>query len=211
MIGTENHPIGGRIVSRETIAALEAHETLVRRWNPTINLVSTASLVDIRQRHTSDSVQLFAFCPAGARHWADLGAGGGFPGLVIAVLARDSMPDLRVTLVEADGRKATFLRQAARELHLQVNVIVSRVESLPGLEADVVSARALAPLSVLLGHAERHLRRDGVAILPKGERYVGELAEARVRWRFSAEQHPSVTDSNAAILVIRKIERAEQS
>jgi len=203
--------VGGRNVSRETRAALEAYEALVRRWNHAINLVSTASLVHMRERHTADSAQLLSWCPANAQHWADLGAGGGFPGLVIAILAREALPNLRVTLVESDARKATFLRQATSELRLPVTVLTNRIESLPGLDADVVSARALAPLPVLLDYACRHLRRDGVAILPKGERYASELAEARTNWRFAAEQYPSITDPGAAILVIRKIEREEQS
>ncbi|OYX27460.1 MAG: 16S rRNA (guanine(527)-N(7))-methyltransferase RsmG [Rhodobacterales bacterium 32-66-7] len=203
--------IGGRSVSRETLAALEVYEGLVRRWNPAINLISTASLVHIRNRHTVDSVQLMSLCPDGATRWADLGAGGGFPGLVIAILARRDHPALHVTLVESDARKATFLRQAAAELDLKVTVATNRIESLPPLEADVISARALAPLPMLMDHAHRHLRRDGVAIFPKGERYAAELAEARLRWRFSAAVHPSLTDPNAAILVIRNIEREAQS
>lgn len=203
--------IAGRIVSRETVAALEVYEALVRRWNPAINLVSMASLVHMRERHTADSVQLMTWCPETARHWVDLGSGGGFPGLVIAILAREIVPDLRVTLVESDARKATFLRQAASELRLPVTVITNRIESLPPLEADVISARALAPLPDLLDYAHRHLRRDGVAIFPKGERYSSELAEARTTWRFAAEEHPSLTDTRSAILVIRKIEREEQS
>jgi len=211
MIGTEQARIGGRDVSRETVAALETYEALVRRWNPAINLVSPASLVSIRDRHTADSVQLMAWCPSGAQHWADLGSGGGFPGLVLAILAREEMPKLRMTLVESDARKSTFLRHAANELGLQVTVLTKRIEALPSLEADVISARALAALPALLDHAHRHLRRDGVAIFPKGARHAEELAEARSKWRFTAEQHSSTTDPEAAVLVIRNIEREEHS
>lgn len=211
MIPNHDLQLGGRNVSRETLKTLADFEGLVRRWNPAVNLVSTASLVHMRERHTADSAQLMSLCPDGATRWADLGAGGGFPGLIIAILSRDERPSLRVTLVESDARKATFLRQAASELGVEVDVVTNRIESLPPLMADVISARALAPLAALLDYAHRHLRRDGVAIFPKGERHAAELAEAQIRWRFSVKQYPSVTDPNAAILVIRNIEREEQS
>lgn len=211
MISGDVGQIGGLDVSRETLYLLDRFEALVRKWNPAINLVSAASLGDIRKRHTSDSAQLFRLCPQQATHWVDIGTGGGFPGLVIAIIARDLHPDLRVTLVESDARKATFLRQAAHELGLVISVLTDRVEKLASLDVDVLSARALAPLTQLLGHAERHLRRDGAAIFPKGGRYAEELAEARVEWQFDAEQQPSLTDSNAAILVIRNMKRAKQS
>jgi 16S rRNA (guanine527-N7)-methyltransferase len=203
--------VAGLNVSRETFAALGALEALVRRWNPTINLVSKSTLPDLWQRHIVDSAQVFGLCPSTARLWADIGSGGGFPGLVIAILARESLPDLRVILVESDLRKATFLRQAAKSLGLSVAVQADRIESLPPLEADVLSARALAPLSDLLAFADLHLRRDGLAVFPKGARHADEIAEARKTWDFDVKTHPSLAEPGAAILMIRKINRAEKS
>lgn len=195
-------------VSRETIRALEEFVELVQRWNTAINLVSKATLPDIWNRHILDSAQLFSLCPKNARLWVDLGSGGGFPGIVVAVLARDLKPDLKVALVEADLRKATFLREACRKLSLDAQVHSVRIESLPAAQADVLSARALASLSSLLEYADQHLRKTGVALFPKGAQHAEELVEAQKTWRFDATLVPSLSDTKAAILEIRNIGRA---
>lgn len=195
-------------VSRETSDKLAAFEALVQRWSPAINLVSKASLQDLRNRHTLDSAQLFRFCPDTARSWVDLGSGGGFPGIVIAILAQEARPDLKISLVESDKRKATFLRQAAQELNLRIAVHSQRIETLPSMNADVLSARALAPLVDLLGFAHSHLHASGIALFPKGVRHLDEIAEARKAWDFTFDIHPSLSEAGAATLVIRKIDRA---
>lgn len=208
MMAVAEDSVGGVVVSRETFAALRALEALVQRWNPAINLVSKTTLPDLWSRHIVDSAQIFAFRPEGARTWVDLGSGGGFPGLVVAILARELAPDLTVTLVESDARKATFLRQAAQSLGLNVDVRSQRIESLPDLRADVLSARALAPLANLVAYAARLLRPGGTAIFPKGARFAEELAAARRVWAFDVDTRPSLSDGEAAILVIRNIQRA---
>lgn len=199
--------VAGLDVSRETLAALQQYEELVRRWTPAINLVSKATLLDLWDRHIVDSAQIFALLPLSATSWADLGSGGGFPGVVIAILAKQLKPDLRVTLVESDLRKATFLRQAAQTLALPVTVRSSRIEVLDPLNAEVISARALAPLADLLAYADRHLAAGGVAVFPKGARYAEELAEAQKTWAFDVDAQQSLSDADAAILVIRNIHR----
>jgi 16S rRNA (guanine527-N7)-methyltransferase len=199
--------VAGLDVSRETLAALQQFEELVRRWTPAINLVSKATLLDLWTRHILDSAQIFALCPFSATSWADLGSGGGFPGVVVAILAKQLKPELRVTLVESDLRKATFLRQAAQTLALSVSVCSSRIEALDPLNAEVISARALAPLTDLLAHADRHLAARGLAIFPKGARYAEELAVAREAWAFDVDAQQSHSDADAAILVIRNIHR----
>ena len=199
--------VAGLDVSHETLAALQQYEELVRRWTPAINLVSKATLPDLWDRHIVDSAQIFALCPFSATSWADLGSGGGFPGVVIAILAKQLKPDLRVTLVESDLRKATFLRQAAQTLALPVTVRSSRIEVLDPLNAEVISARALAPLADLLAYADRHLAAGGVAVFPKGARYAEELAEAQKTWAFDVDAQQSLSDADAAILVIRNIHR----
>jgi 16S rRNA (guanine527-N7)-methyltransferase len=206
----EDATIASMSVSRETFAALEQLEQLVRRWTTAVNLVSKATLADLWQRHIVDSAQLFAFCPQNARAWLDIGSGGGFPGLVVAALAREKLPGLRVTLVESDQRKATFLRQAAQTLGLDVTVRSERVEAIEPANADVLSARALAALADLLPLAAKHLKPGGVAIFPKGARFAEEIADAQKAWAFDAEIHRSLSDSAAAILEIRKIHRAKQ-
>ncbi|MDM7931699.1 16S rRNA (guanine(527)-N(7))-methyltransferase RsmG [Tabrizicola sp.] len=201
--------IAGLDVSRETFEALEAFAALVRRWNPAVNLVSATSLSHLFDRHIVDSAQLYKLAPTATQNWVDLGSGGGFPGLVIAILAKGQNSDLRITLVESDARKATFLRQAAQSLGLQVCVLNDRIESIPQLGADVLSARALAPLVGLLPFAERHLRSDGSAIFPKGARFAEELTEARKSWDFEVDTHSSLSEPGSAVLVIRKIRRAK--
>lgn len=200
--------VGGLSVSRETFAALQALEALVRRWTPAINLVSKGTLPHLWTRHIVDSAQLFSLCPESAETWVDMGSGGGFPGLVIAILAREARPNLRVTLVESDLRKATFLRQAAQTLNLDVAVKSQRIESLEPLHADVLSARALASLQELVAIASQHLQPNGLAIFPKGARFQEELAQARETWAFDVDTRPSLSDGEAAILVIRSIHRA---
>nr|WP_208103524.1 16S rRNA (guanine(527)-N(7))-methyltransferase RsmG [Rubellimicrobium sp. CFH 75288] len=188
----------------ERLAALEG---LVRRWTARINLVAPSTLPDLWTRHIVDSAQLWPLAPPGAGLWADLGAGGGFPGLVVAALAAERGAP-RVALVEADARKCAFLREAVRQLSLPAVVHHARAETLPPLGADVVSARALAPLPALLPLVARHLATDGVALLPKGRAWQEEEGAAReAGWRFAAEALPSATDASARILRLREIAR----
>jgi 16S rRNA (guanine527-N7)-methyltransferase len=201
--------LAGRGVSRETWERLVAYEALVRRWNPAINLVSRASLDSLWSRHIEDSAQVFSFCPPAAHTWVDLGSGGGFPGIVVAILAKEQKPDLELTLVESDLRKATFLRQASRELSIEFDVLGERIESLAPRHADVLSARALAPLKDLLEMVQTHRKPDGIAIFQKGEHHLQEIAAARTAWDFDVDIQPSLLDSNAAILIVRNLERAQ--
>lgn len=195
-------------VSRETEALLERYEGLLLKWNSSINLVSRSDMSELRRRHFADSAQLLDLAPIGAAHWADLGAGGGFPGMVIAILAAEKAQAARFTLVESDKRKAAFLATAARELQLNVRVIAERIETLKPLTADIVSARALAPLDKLLLFAQVHLKPGGLALFPKGERADEEIARASESWRFSCTKVTSATDPKAVILCIKEIRRA---
>ena len=197
--------LGDLSVSRETLDRLKAMESLLLKWNPAINLVSKASLPHSWNRHILDSAQIFHLAPHVAT-WADLGSGGGFPGIVVACLAKELNPDLTVTLVESDQRKATFLREAVRELSLKADVRAERIESTPPLSAAVLSARALAPLSDLLTYAQRHLGTGGLALFLKGSSWKDEVAIAQKQWHFELDAHPSATDPNGAILAVKAIE-----
>ena len=199
---------GGRSdVSRETSDRLDAFEALLRKWNPAINLVSRASLPDLRQRHIADSVQVFEFAGVASGHWVDLGTGGGFPGLIVAILAAETAPGLRVTCIESDARKAAFLTTVVRELGLSTGILAERVEMAEPQSGDVVSARALAPLVDLLPLALRHLAPDGIAIFPKGAQHAKEVAEARAHWRFTLTDAQSRTDPAARLLKFEGITR----
>lgn len=194
-------------VSRETLERLDLYADLLRRWTRRINLVSKGTVEALWDRHFADSAQLLPLVPPSARRWTDLGSGGGFPGLVIAVLAAETHPDLHVTLIESDRRKAEFLRTVARETGIGTEVIVGRAEEVPGTEADVVSARALAPLTALLPLVDRHLAPGGTALLPKGAGHRRERAEALETWAFDCDNIPSRTDPGAVILKIGDIRR----
>lgn len=194
-------------VSRETLDRLDVYAALLRKWNPAINLVSKSTIGALWQRHFHDSAQINRFHPEKPCKWVDLGTGGGFPGLIIAVLAVEAAPESRFLMVESDVRKATFLRTAIRELGVNATVITERIEQTSPLEADILTARALAPLDKLLEFATRHLKPEGIAIFPKGEKYKKEIKEASGRWLFKVDVFTSKTNLNGAILKIGGISR----
>ena len=192
----------------ETGARFAIYVDLLRKWNASINLVSNASLSDAIDRHFADSSQLMDLCPQDSTRWADLGSGGGFPGLVVAILAATRRPNLSFVLVESDLRKATFLRTVSRETGVPVDVRDGRIEALEPLGADVISARALAPLERLLGFAERHLAQGGTCLFLKGAQYEREIEDARRKWSFDLTVHPSKVQPGAAALEIKGPARA---
>lgn len=194
-------------VSRETTGRLHALAALTVKWTARINLIGRGTVDDIWQRHIVDSAQIYGFAPPGARRWVDLGSGAGFPGLVVAIVAAERNPALQVTLVESDMRKAAFLATAIRDLQLSAKVETARIEALAPQGADVLSARALAPLPQLLHYAERHLAPGGLAIFPKGARFRNEIDAALETWSFSVQKHPSTTDPDSVILTIGEIAR----
>lgn len=187
-------------VSRETYRRLEIFVETLQRWQKAINLVSRSTLDDIWTRHIVDSAQVVRLLPPGAATLADLGSGGGFPGLVIAAMR----PDLHITLVESDARKAAFLGEVGRRMGLenQPKIAISRIETAPPVGADIVTARALAPLGQLLGWAQRHRRDTAICLFHKGKGWSTEVEEAKKEWEFLPEPVASVTDRDAVILRI---------
>ena len=202
-----NGKIAGLDVSRETLAALGAYEALLLKWNQRINLVAPSTVECLQQRHIIDSAQLFSLCPPDALHWADLGSGGGLPGVVCAILAQQLAPRMEFTLVESDKRKAAFLTVCKQKFALKLTVRSERAEAVEPLIADIISARALAPLPHLLPLVSRHLSETGLALLPKGKSYATELEAARHEWQFDVEVHSSQTDDFARILTLKDIRR----
>jgi 16S rRNA (guanine527-N7)-methyltransferase len=195
-------------VSRETMDRLELYAALLAKWQKTINLISPATLPLLWSRHMLDSAQLMDHIPPGATTWVDLGSGGGFPGLVCAAIAVETHPKMKVNLVEADLRKAAFLRETARQMGLSVGVFSRRIEDLPPQQADVISVRALAALPALCAYAQRHLTPAGVALFQKGARYAEELESARLGWQMEVTVIPSVTDAEAVLLRIERLTHA---
>lgn len=194
-------------VSRETLERLEQFHVLVLKWSPRINLVSKADLQDLWRRHIWDSAQIALIQPD-AIDWVDIGSGGGFPAIVLAILQKDMASTREIRMIESDQRKSAFLRTAIRELDLQAKVLVDRVEAVEPQEAEIVSARALADLTLLLSYAERHLRKDGAAVFMKGAQWEKEVQKASESWSFSVKAHKSKSDPTAAILEIKELKRA---
>ena len=193
-------------VSRETREKLELLERELRRWQAIKNLVGPATLDRIWDRHIVDSLQLLDLAPE-ARTWLDLGSGAGFPGLVLAIAGAER--GLRVHLVESNSRKCAFLRHVVRLAGAPATIHEARLEAvIPGFvgQADVVSARALAALPLLLEWTEPLLKAGAIGLFPKGRDAEIELTEARKRWTFAADILPSRTDSEARILRITSIE-----
>ena len=187
-------------VSRE--ASLAAFASLIRKWNPAINLVASSTLPDLERRHIADSLQLAELVSQPSGLWMDLGSGGGLPGLVVAICH----PTCAVRLIDSDRRKIAFLQTAIRELALSnCTGQAVRVEELPPAGALNLSARALAPLVRLMPYLARHLAQDGTAWLMKGRNWQAELEEAKAAWSFNVAVHPSKTDPSAAILAIRDV------
>ena len=192
-------------VSRETAERLDAFLALLMRWNGRINLVAERDAETLRRRHVEDSLQLLPLLPEGGGPAADLGTGGGFPGLVLA-MADAGRP---WHLVEVDKRKAAFLLTVAGELGLRhVIVHTERIEDVLLPPLSVLTARALAPLPVLLGHAARLLAPGGVALFPKGRGAGAELTAAGADWTMEVARHESRTELGATILRITGIHRA---
>ena len=217
-------------VSRETSGRIDTYLEELLRWNARINLVARGDEAQLRARHVEDSLQLLALMPdglapgfkesgfkecgfkegglgdsgpgdqefggaGGAAQAADLGSGGGFPGMVLAIAS-----GVGFALIEADSRKAAFLREAARLARAPVRVLAQRIEAAAPQGAMLVTARALAPLPRLLPLVARHLAPGGTALLMKGAGHDRELTEAAADWHMDVMRHPSRTSPDGTIL-----------
>ena len=195
-------------VSRETLAALEVYAGLLRKWQKAINLVSAATLDDLWRRHFLDSAQLVPLLPEPDGSVTDLGAGAGFPGLVVALLTG------RPThLVESDQRKAAFLGEAARATGCagRVQIHASRIEAMKPWPAPVITARALADLTQLLDWGSPFMTADTVCVFPKGAKAEDELTAALRVWKMTVERRRSITDPTGLILRLSHLERRGQT
>jgi 16S rRNA (guanine527-N7)-methyltransferase len=192
-------------VSHETLARLKAYVGLLADWNARHNLVSKNSLEDVWRRHVWDSAQLLRFVPDSANSLVDLGSGAGFPGLVLAVLLRER-PGFKTVLYESIAKKCTFLIAAAERMQIAVEVRNARMEEARPEPFDLVTARACAPLTRLLGYARPFQGPRTINLFLKGQNVEAELTEARTSWKLNAVRRESLTDPSGAILEIRDIE-----
>jgi 16S rRNA (guanine527-N7)-methyltransferase len=199
-------PDPGTGVSRETRERLEAFAALLRAWNHRVNLVARGDLDSLWPRHIADSLQLAPWIDGRLRDAADIGSGGGFPGLVLAIAS-----GCHFHLIESDHRKAAFLREAARVTGASVTVHAVRAETLGGLAVPLVTARAVAPLTELLRLAVPLLEpgQDSTCLFLKGRSAEAELTQARARWQMRVEMTVSRTDANGRVLRIDGIRGVE--
>jgi 16S rRNA (guanine527-N7)-methyltransferase len=189
-------------VSRETLARLKAYAGLLAEWNTRHNLVSARSLADLWLRHFWDSAQLAPLVPQGALTLADLGSGAGFPGLVLAELLRNRVS---VSLFEATAKKCAFLQAAAEKMDLAVEIHRCRMEEVKPRVFDVVTARACAPLPLLLRYASRFRGPNSVCLFLKGQNVGSELTEAHKSWKMKVRQIPSLSDPSGTILELSEL------
>jgi 16S rRNA (guanine527-N7)-methyltransferase len=189
-------------VSRETLDRLIRYVDLLTAWNARINLVGRNTLGDVWRRHILDSAQIYPHIPQGAQVLIDLGSGAGLPGLILSILG---VPE--VHLVESDARKAVFLREAVRVTSATASVHARRIDRMKPVVAQVVTARALAPLTELLEISERFRGSGTICLFPKGETAQEELTDAIKQWKMTAHQSPSLSDPSGCILRLENITR----
>jgi 16S rRNA (guanine527-N7)-methyltransferase len=181
--------------SAQVIEKIQKYTHLIEKWQKAINLVAPSTLGDLWGRHILDSAMLWPVV-AGKGRIIDLGSGGGLPGIVLAAMGAE-----HVTMIESDTRKCIFLQETSRELGLtNVSIISERIENPREIQAPVIMARALAPLKTLVEWASPMLSKGGIMVFPKGESWKAELTD--LGDRFHVEQHPSMTDTKAKIIVL---------
>jgi 16S rRNA (guanine527-N7)-methyltransferase len=194
-------------VSRESFERLETYVETLTAWQARINLVGPSTLKELWPRHILDCAQLLPFIPLGTKAIADLGSGAGLPGLVLGIVR-----PYRMHLYESNGKKAAFLREAARLTKVDAVIHNVRLESLSGTtdlpQVQVVTARALAPLAVLLNHARPFLSKGAIGLFHKGQDIDTELTVASKSWRIDSTRHASLTGTDSVILEVKEALRA---
>jgi 16S rRNA (guanine527-N7)-methyltransferase len=190
------------------MADLERFRVMLAERNEVMNLVGPASLPDFWSRHAWDSAQLLRLAPE-ARAWADLGAGAGLPGLVLAILGKGVI-GFHVDLVESMTKRCKFLSEVVEELTLPASVHNARAENLD-LAVEIVTARACAPLHRLLGYARPYLQSGATGLFLKGQDVVAEMKEAARHWEYEADVVPSKSDPRGRIVRVRRLGRARKT
>ena len=192
-------------VSRETLNSFCEYESLLSKWNKKINLVSKTTLADIWARHFLDSGQIINHVDASGKIWVDVGAGAGFPGLVVALLLRDRKIDCDLTLVEKNTKKVFFLNEVIRNLNLKAKVINNSIDCIEPLNADILTARAFSELKYLIQIAHQHRKAQGICLFLKGENYRFELDKTLNYWFFDYDVVDSLSNPSGKIIRVKKI------
>ncbi|CBI77064.1 glucose inhibited division protein B [Bartonella clarridgeiae 73] len=197
-------------VSRETMKLLIQFESLVIQWNKHVNLISAATIPVLWTRHILDSAQIYPL-KSQSLHWCDLGSGGGFPAIVIAIFLKEKKGG-HIDLVESNGKKVAFLRNVIAQLNLPATVHHCRVEDVyKKIKApDILTARGLASLDTLLQLMSPWLTQKTIALIQKGRDYVKEIKNSTANWHFDLLKHESKIDENSVILEISHVRSCEK-
>lgn len=183
---------------------LDRYVALLKKWQQAVNLISPTTISDIWNRHIVDSAQLYTCLPERAEIVADMGSGAGFPGLVLAILNKaDNRPNRQVILIESDMKKSLFLKEIIRNLNLNAVVLNQRIETVSGVAADVITARALAPLEQLLKWGKPLMKKEAVCLFLKGENCDSEIQNCPCKCQI--EKIKSITKSNSYVLKITEV------
>ena len=195
-------------VSRETFDKLKHYQSMLIEWQARFNLVSSSTLEDAWNRHFLDSAQLFSLIPNQAKILYDFGSGAGFPGMVLAIMANEKMPNLQVSLIESTTKKTLYLNEVKTVLNLSnVTVLNKRTEDILLPPADVITARAVASLDKLLGYVFKFTNRQTKLIFPKGKSYREELETAAKLWNFKLEVCKNETSADGVVLLLENLRR----
>lgn len=190
-------------VSRETFLKLDHYQKSLIEWQRKFNLVSNNSIEDVWKRHFEDSAQLFELIPPTAKKLLDIGSGAGFPGMVIAIMAAERTPYLKITLIDSILKKTLYLNHVKEITGLSnVNIVNSRVENLSKQKFDVITARAVTSLKDLISYGYPLISKNGICIFPKGRSYESELLAAKKYWNFDLNTVQSKTSEDGKILII---------
>nr|WP_155568644.1 16S rRNA (guanine(527)-N(7))-methyltransferase RsmG [Commensalibacter melissae] len=183
---------------------MEIYISLLQQWNKKINLVSQQGMDQVWKRHVYDSFQLIRYLDSSVKSIADLGSGGGFPGLILALST-----DIPVILIESDKRKTIFLREVLRQTKTQATVLCQRIENVNAISVDVVTARALTSLTQLLEFSKNILNKNGYCLFLKGRSIDLEIEEAQKNWKINYKTFSSQTNADGVIVKINQFERVE--
>ena len=195
-------------VSRETITSLIKYENYLIKSNKTLNLIGKSTINEIWLRHFLDSSQVIDFIDKNTSSLIDLGSGAGFPGLIIAILAKDRKIRLKVKLIEKSPKKASFLREVANYLNLNVEVLnINALTYVEKLEADLIVARAFKPLKIILQFLDKNTENWKKVFLFLGKTGKDELLEASKSWHIQYKQRMSVTSSDSVVIEVNKLKK----
>jgi 16S rRNA (guanine527-N7)-methyltransferase len=194
-------------VSRETTENLVTFQNMVLEWNEKFNLISKSSVEDIWERHVLDSAQLIQYIKNEDKTLYDFGSGAGFPAVVLAIISRELYPNLKITLIESIGKKATFLSEVNKKLKLNMVVLPERIEKLTLPKADIITSRAMASLEKLLQYAKPFCNKETKLLFLKGEKWQEEIKTAEQKWTFEHQSFSSETSEKGRVLLIKNIRR----